>query len=132
MISGQGASTLSGADAQVTGSAQYEADKDCVGYWTDASSTVSWKPNVQRAGRYAVALTYACDRGSGGSTFTVACAGSRLTGTVAETGSWTTFRTLDLGTLELGPGSQTVTVRASSKPGLAVMNLRSLTLKPVP
>ena len=132
VISGQGASTLSGAEAQVSGSAQYEADKDCVGYWTDASSTVSWKPNVQHAGRYAVTLTYACDRGSGGSAFTVACGSSRLTGTVAETGSWSTFRTVDLGTLELGAGSQAVTVRGEKKPGLAVMNLRSLTLKPVP
>jgi hypothetical protein len=52
-------------------------------------------------------------------------------GTVKSTGSWQTFETEKLGRAELPAGKQTITVRAVSKPGLAVMNLREVRLIPV-
>jgi len=54
-----------------------------------------------------------------------------VTGIVAATRSWTDFANLNLGgTLNLSAGAHTVTIVPKSKPGLAVMNLRSLTLTP--
>jgi alpha-L-fucosidase len=127
-VSGAGTTTLTAAGAQVTGAAHYEAGKDCIGYWTSAADTVSWKVNVERARTCGVDLTYACDQNSGGSVLTVSCNGQSVTHTVAETGSWTTFRTAHLGVLGLPSGPQTLTVGVQRKPGYAVMNLRALTL----
>jgi hypothetical protein len=53
--------------------------------------------------------------------------------TVAETGGFQMFVATPLGQVRFdAPGRYTLTVRAVSKPGPAVMDLRQLTLKPVP
>jgi alpha-L-fucosidase len=131
-ISSSGPSALPARSAETTGLAHYEADKDCIGYWTQPGDTVSWKASVEQAGRYEVGVTYACEKGAGGSEFTVACGREKVAGVVRETGSWTEFRTVSLGTVEVPAGTQTLTVSAQKMPGFAVMNLRGITLRPVP
>jgi len=128
-----GSATLDAAEATLHGSRiQYEGDKRCVGFWLDQSDWVSWALQLQRPGRFAVELTLACEKGSGGSEFVVAVGGQKLTGKVEPTGSWTTFATLKLGTIDLAKaGKHTLTVKATKKPRMAVMNLRAVTLRPV-
>ena len=127
-----GSLTLQAAEAKLHGGTiRFEDAKNCVGYWTEAGDSVSWAFQLDKAGTFDVALTYACEKGSGGSSFAVAAGGQRLEGTVASTGAWTAFETVKLGSLAIAkPGKHTLTLKASRKPGMAVMNLRSIVLKP--
>jgi alpha-L-fucosidase len=112
--------------------ARYEhgGGKDNIGFWTDANDWVSWDFVVERGGTFQVEITYACDKGTGGSEFVVEVAGQKLTGVVEETGSWTNFVTKPLGTVTLQPGRYTLAVRPVKKPGMAVMNLQRVKLLP--
>jgi alpha-L-fucosidase len=127
-----GSFSLKAADAATHGDTiRYEDDKDCLGFWTNQGDWVSWDLEVAKPGAFEVALTMACDKGVGGSEFVLAAAGQELKGKVADTGSWTQFETMRLGTLKLEKaGKVTLSLKATSKPGLAVMNLRTVDLKP--
>ena len=49
-----------------------------------------------------------------------------------STGGWEKFETVDLGSVELTEkGNYELVIQPKSKPGLGVMNLRSVELKPV-
>ncbi len=127
-----GSVTLRAADAVLHGSRiQYEGAKDCIGYWLDAKDRVSWDFKLEKSGRFEVVLTLACDNSSGGSEVVIAVGGQKVIGTIEPTGSWTKFATVKLGAIELGKaGKHTLTVAATKKPKLAVMNLRSIVLRP--
>ncbi|MGD0088979.1 MAG: hypothetical protein ABSE73_03595, partial [Planctomycetota bacterium] len=61
----------------------------------------------------------------------VILASAPLAGQVTETGAWTKFVTEKPGKIELfAAGKYTLTVKPKNKKGLAVMNLRSVVLKP--
>jgi len=130
--SADGEFLLKGADAELHGETiKYEDDKDCVGFWTNAGDWASWNLEVAKPGTFQVTLTLACDKGAGGSEFVLAVGGQELKGKVAETGAWTAFETLKLGTLKLDKaGKVALSVKALSKPGLGVMNLRAIEFKP--
>lgn len=114
-----------GTDAKLDG----EEEKN-VGYWTNAGDYLQWRVNVRRRGDYLVAIDYACEPGSEGSEFQVAVGTSSVVGKVAATRSWNDYKTVTLpGTIHIAEqGVATVTVKPVKKPGLAVMNLRSVTL----
>ncbi|MGB2820568.1 MAG: alpha-L-fucosidase, partial [Phycisphaerae bacterium] len=128
-----GSYTLGAADAETHGGTiRLEGEKDCIGFWTDGGDWVSWDFKVAKAGTFDVQLTYACEKGSGDSTFSVAVGDRKVEGKVRETGSWTKFVTEKLGTIELDkPGAAKLSVKAKTKPNLAVMNLRGIKLVPV-
>ncbi len=114
------------------GNIRYEEDKDCVGFWTDAHDHVSWVVRVtEPGGKWEVEITSACPDASEGSQYTVEIAGQKLQGKVQATGSWTAFKTDKLGTVDLKPDRHELTVKAKSKTGEGVMNLREIALKPV-
>ncbi len=120
--------------------ARYEVGggKDNIGFWTNVNDWVSWDFYLPQAGTYLVEITYACARDSGGSTYRVEFKpkGARapvaeLSGTIPATGSWTAFVTERLGVVELGPpGPYFASVKPLTKPHLAVMNLKAITLRP--
>jgi alpha-L-fucosidase len=127
-----GTVSLKASDADTTGSVQYEADKDSIGYWTEAGSTVSWKFDVKAPGTFKTYIVQACESGPAGSEYQVSVGDSSVKGVVKATGSWDSFTTVDLGELTIpAKGTYTLTVKAVSKPSFAVMNLRALTLTPL-
>jgi alpha-L-fucosidase len=132
--SADGALALTAAEAVVHGhSAKYESGggKDNIGFWTDAADYVAWEASVQKGGEFNVEITYACEPPSAGSEFAVAVLDKQLTGKVESTGGWSDFKTVSLGKLKLpGSGRYTITVKPKTKPGYAVMNLKSIVLKP--
>ncbi|MFI5386161.1 MAG: alpha-L-fucosidase [Fimbriimonadales bacterium] len=126
---------LNAVDAKLSGSTIQAENgrRGNIGYWTNASDTVEWKIKVATAGSFGVSLDCSCEPGTEGSTFEIVVDGaaSGITGTVPKTASWTDYRPLALdGTLSLSAGSHTIRVVPRTKPGLAVMNLRRLTLTP--
>ena len=125
--------SLKAVDAEVHGGhAQYESGdaRDNIGFWTDRNDYVTWPIEMPAGGDYLVEVTYACDKGTGDSTYTVGVGRARVPGKVAETGSWTTFKSESLGRLHVAAGKQTVTVKPTAMPHFAVMNLREVRLTP--
>ncbi|HZO91785.1 MAG TPA: alpha-L-fucosidase [Chthonomonadaceae bacterium] len=133
-----GSFTLSAADATIRGTAAQLETKDNIpniGFWTDSNDTVEWTLAVPKAGDYTVEINYACTPENAGSTYRVQVEGAQagVEGTVLSTGDWAAFRSESLpGTVRLSVGGQIVRVKPLSMPHGAVMNLRSLTLKPAP
>lgn len=123
-----GSVVLGASEAKVLGeTARYEADKNCIGYWTEVGDQVCWEVKV-KPGRYLLTLEYACEDSSAGAEVEVL--GKRAT--VKGTGSWSQFTTASLGEVSLlGKEEVLLTIKPLRKPGLAVMNLRTLQLTPV-
>lgn len=135
----EGVFALHARDAEVSGhAARYESgpDRDCIGFWTDARDSVYWpvEAPARAAARYTVEITYACDPSTPGATFAVEAGEgprSRVQAVVQDTGGWGNFVAASIGTIVWPRGADRVTVRVVSKPGNAVMNLRSVRLVPV-
>ena len=124
---------LAVADAEIVGSdAKLFGDREkFVGYWVNAGDYVEWAVKVARPGDFDVLLSYACEPGSAGSEFKLVIGDKSIGGKIGATGSWDDYRLLALGTIRLDrPGTMTIAVKPTKKPGLAVMNLRSVTLRP--
>lgn len=121
--------TLTAKSAGITGGAQYYADGDFIGSWTDPGAKLQWDLTVGEPGTATVELTHAVAPGCGGS-FVLEVAGQRLTGTTQSTGSWYDYRTSTLATLTLAKGRHTVTLSAGPF-ATAPMNVREIRLAPL-
>jgi alpha-L-fucosidase len=123
---------LAAAEADILGeNAKLEgAEEMNIGFWTNVNDMAQWQVRVDKPGSFEVEVSLACDKGSGGSQYVVVVGDQAVVGKVEETGSWTSYEVVKLGTVRLAkPGMVTVVVRAVSKPNLAVMNLRSVILR---
>lgn len=127
-----GSALLKAFDATVHGqTARYESGggKDNIGYWTNAEDYVTWDFMMIQAGEYSVEVTYA--HPSGDSEYWVIVNGQELAGKVRSTGSWTNFVTERAGRVIITkPGKYTLAVKAKKIGTIALMNLKSVTLKP--
>jgi arylsulfatase A len=128
-----GSVVLQARDVVVHGkTVRYEPDKNTIGYWTKPDDWVSWELEIMHPDTFSVEMFEACGRGSGGSHYTVEIADQKLTDQVPDTDSFRNFRTRKIGQVKIDkPGNYTLSVRVDDKPGLAVMDLRTVTLKPV-
>ena len=109
-----------------------QPNKNTVGYWTRLEDWVSWDFEVTRSGAFKVEILQGCGKGSGGSEVAFSVGDQILTTKVVETGGFQNFITREIGILQIDkPGVHTLSVRPKTKPGLAVMDLRSVTLRPV-
>ncbi len=130
-----GSFTLHARDATVHGSTiRYEPapQKNTIGYWTKADDWVSWEFDVTKAGAYDVELLQGCGKGSGDSEVEMSVGAITLRFKVEDTGGFQNFITRKIGSITLAAGRQTLSVKAKSKPGVAVMDLRQLVLTPAP
>jgi hypothetical protein len=106
--------------------------KDQIGYWADSNDYVSWNVNVTRPGKFKVSITYSCAAGAEGSGFTVEATDQKLEGKSQSTGSWASYRTDELGTIELpGTGKCLIAVKPKSEPRWKVIGLKSVVLEPI-
>jgi arylsulfatase A-like enzyme len=105
--------------------------KNTLGFWTRKDDWASFEFTVEKPGTFAVEVLQGCGEGSGGAEVELAVGGSSLTFTVKDTGGFQNFEAREVGTLTVDkPGRHTLTVKAKTKPGGAVMDLRQITLKP--
>jgi len=122
--------TLHGPELRVEKVGAVEDVTYNLGYWLDPKAHASWPIAVERAGRYAAVAELACADAAAGSECTLACGDAKVAFRVAGTGGWQRYRTTELGELTLPSGRSEIALRATSKPGEAVLNLRSLRLAP--
>jgi alpha-L-fucosidase len=130
-----GSITLPAIDATIHGTTarvQSTEGKDNIGYWTEAKDWAGWDLTVRVPGTFDVEVTYACEDAAAGSDYIIELAGRKLTGKVEGTGGWDKFITKKLGRFRIdSTGRRTLTVRATTMPRGAVMNLAEVNLKPV-
>lgn len=132
----QGGLKLAAADAVTHGAVQYESGSghDNLGFWTNPADWVEWPVRITRPGTFTVTAQIAA-QGSG--TFTVGAteAGNvqlAIGGKAPNTGDYTKFQTVTLGTLTITQaGTASISVHPVAQ-GWQPMNLKSLTLTPVP
>ena len=130
-----GGITLLAIDAKVHGKkARLEKKGDNphnIGYWTDVKDTVTWDVTVSKGGTFDVGLEYSLAPNSAGAVIAIEFGKARPVEVPLQAGkSFLDFRTVDLGRVELAAEKMTVTVRPLKKPGVAVMDLRRIELKP--
>jgi putative membrane-bound dehydrogenase-like protein len=122
------------ANAEIYGpSVVLEKQYGNLGYWSSAEDHADWEVEVPKAGKYAVWLDWACDNGSAGNRFQLQTALGKLTGTVAGTGNWDTYKQAKVGEVELKTGRQRLVFRSEGRiaAGAAMIDLRGLKLAPV-
>jgi alpha-L-fucosidase len=127
--------TLKAADAELIGKTiRLETKADGIpniGFWTDAHDSVQWPATISKTGWYQIEAEYACDPASAGSDCVLVIGDKQATATVAATGGWDDFATDTVGEIQIDrPGPVNVIVKATSKPGMGVVNLRAITLRP--
>jgi len=126
---------LAAVDAVTHGAVQYESGggKDNLGFWTNPADWAEWPVTITKPGTFTVTAQIA---GQGSGTFTVGAteAGNvqiAIGGTAPNTGDYTKFQTVTLGTLTITEaGPITISVHPVAQ-GWQPMNLKSLTLTPV-
>ena len=129
-----GSITLEAKDADIAGGAHLEniGGQSSIGYWTRREGTAGWDVQVDKPGEFNVEIEFACEEPSAGSRIAIVCGPSVLEWQVPSTGGWQQFQTVNLGRLQIAGGQMVnIRVEAREKPGLAVMNLRRITLTPV-
>jgi hypothetical protein len=109
-----------------------EPHKDVLGYWTDVNDWADWEFEVPKAGAYEVEIQQGCGTGSGGANVDVIVAGNTLWFIVRETGHFQQMILVRLGVVNLSAGRTTLEIRPRSKPGVAVMDVRRVVLRPAP
>ena len=133
---GAGAILLHARDAKIHGAKlRYEREphKDTLGFWVQQDDWAEWMFETPSAGVFDVELLQGCGKGSGDAEVEVSVAGQTLKMKVEETGHFQRFIPRSLGTVKLDkPGQYTLSVKATSKPGPAVMDLRRVTLRSAP
>ncbi|WP_406697220.1 sulfatase-like hydrolase/transferase [Singulisphaera sp. Ch08] len=105
--------------------------KNTLGYWVRVDDWASWEFEVTKPGTFAVQALIGCGEGSGGSAVEFRVEDQRLKLNVPVTGGFQQFVPQSLGQITLPrSGRYQFEVRAISKPGPAVMDLREVTLSP--
>ncbi len=104
-----------------------------IGYWNDTTAAASWPLVILNGqeGRYTVEADLACADAAAGASVVLDVFSHTLAFTVPATGGWGTYKTVDLGTVTLAADEGTLHLRAKTKPGEAVVNIRALRLVPV-
>ena len=107
-----------------------EGDLRYLAGFNSKDNWAEWSLQVPKAGRYQVELSYACDNQNGGD-FVVSSGKESLKAKSTGTGGWSAWKPLAAGQLQLAAGTVTITLKPTKTTG-GLMNLRSLTLTPVP
>ena len=107
------------------------ADKANIGYWSDPSESAEWAVEINRPGLFTVSMDYACEDHSEGGEIQLTAGGQKLRVIVEGTGGWKNYRTVTLGQIRLEEAKRvSVVLKGLQKPGMAFLNLRSMTLSP--
>lgn len=107
-----------------------EPQKNVLGFWVKPTDWADWEFEVAKPGKYEVEIQQGCGGGSGGAEVAVEVADQKLTFIVQETGHFQHMITRDLGEVELTAGKHTLAIKPQTKPGVAVMDVRRVVLRP--
>jgi hypothetical protein len=113
-------------------SGRYDPHKRFLGSWTREDTWLEWEMTVPKPGKYEVEIVQACPPNEAGSEYTITIGKASIAGTVEATGGWEHFATRSLGIIDLTEtGELQVSLKPTKKPGVAVMNIRAIVLRPI-
>lgn len=129
--------TLEGPSLRVEAVGAIEDVKYNLGYWLDPVATATWPIGIDpgaglgegQDGEYLVEAELGCADASAGAKMKLETPGGPLEFSVPATGGWQQYRTIELGRVKLPPGEHKLVLRALTKPGEAVVNVRAIWLK---
>lgn len=105
--------------------------KNTLGFWVRKEDTAHFEFTLKTPGTFAVEVLQGCGAKSGGADVELDIGGQKVTFTVEDTGGFQNFKAREVGTVTLEKaGRLAVSVTPKSKPGVAVMDLRQIVLKP--
>lgn len=111
---------------------EYMPDYDAIGWWTYERDRAQWTLVLDRPGKYRVEWEYSVSPEAAGNAWMIEIGGKEvLSGTVASTGSWETFKTEPLGTVDLPAADNHVVVRSKGVVKGALLDLRVVRFVPV-
>ena len=123
---------LLASDCEIYGDTlAYEPVYRNLGMWGSASDHAVWNFDVAKAGKYIVRLDYACDASVAGNPYQLAIGDITLSGKVASTGNWDTYRQMTLGRVTLKPGRYQAVLRPGGKIAGYLMDVKSVRITPV-
>ncbi len=102
--------------------------KNTLGYWVVQEDWAHWDFVVTEPGTYRVMALQGCGTNSGGAEVEFGFEDQNVMMIVEDTGHFQNFVERDLGVVELNEGEQTLTLKAKTKPGVAIMDLREVRL----
>jgi arylsulfatase A len=130
-----GSILLHSRDAEIHGTtARYEPQqhKNTIAFWTNQDDWVSWTFTATKPGTFTVEVLQGCGKGSGGAEVALTLSEQNLSFTVEDTGHFQNFVKRCVGQLKIAEaGTFTLSVKPKSKPGVAVMDLRQVLLRPM-
>ena len=98
--------------------------------WFTAKDSVEWQVDIPEAGEYNVQMEWSVSDEDAGKEFILISEKDQLTGIVDKSGSWETYKTKDVGTINLEKGNQKFIFRSNTKfDEGAILDLRALTLE---
>ena len=119
---------LTADDAEIhAATARVEGDQERnIGYWVDASDTVSWPAKITHPGLFRVEVVQACPEATAGTEYTLSVGDQTVSCKVAATGSWRSYKTVPVDKIKIDQdGSLIIELVAGKLKGFAVMNLRA-------
>lgn len=98
--------------------------------WFTAADRIEWDVDVAKAGEYEALLEWSVSDEEAGKEFLLETRDQKLTGTVAPSGSWETFKTEKVGSIKLEAGRQKIVFRSDKyfDKG-AILDFRELRLR---
>jgi hypothetical protein len=106
--------------------------KETLGFWTRAEDRANWEFEVRKPGVFEVEILQGCGKGQGGSVVEFTMAQQTLTVQVEDTGGFQEFKNRSIDKVRLSTaGRYSLVVKPKRKAAAAVMDLRSVTLKPI-
>jgi putative heme-binding domain-containing protein len=130
---GKGTLRLTAGNSEIYGTTLVlERQYGNLGMWTSDNDHATWSVQPARAGRYAVWIDYACEDKAAGNAFVLQAGTARLTGRVAGTKNWDTYKRIHIGDITLTAGRQRVTLRPEGKIAGALLDLKTIELVPQP
>lgn len=123
---------LHAADAETTGpNIQYMPEWKAFG-WFNTEDEARWEVQVDKAGKYKAYLEWTVDDARSGKTFLFEGEKNKIKGVIGKTGSWFTFRTELIGTIQLKAGQNNLTFKSGNKKEEgAMLDLRKIVLVPM-
>jgi putative membrane-bound dehydrogenase-like protein len=123
--------TLRAADCEIHGGQiTFEQQFENIGMWHGTADHVVWCVQLEKTASFDVYLTYACADDSAGNTYVLEAGKQAIRGKVASTKGWDHYQRVKIGTLKLGAGVTSVTLRPDGPLKGALLDLRTLYLVP--
>ena len=99
--------------------------------WSDLGDRVLWNIDVTKGGKYRPTLKYSCEDQAAGAVVEFQIGTTTFSHTVAKTGTWSDWQTVQLPEVELVAGASQVVIQPKSLVKVGIMNLVSVVLEPV-